>query len=157
MRRTKMDKWDNRFIKLAEHVAGWSKDVHGVGSVIVDGNHIVLSMGYNGFPRGADDDREIRKVRSHKLIYTIHAEENAILNAARNGVSLNNTTIYLQWFPCVDCAKRIINAGIKRVVCKPYDPKDEMRMRDYKFDLSYDLLKECNIQIDFYETDKTEF
>lgn len=146
-----ISKWDRKFIELSKHVALWSKDSHGVGAVIVDDNNIVLSLGYNGFPRKANDEDESRKDRKQKLIYTIHAEENAILNAARKGVSLDNSTIYLQWFPCVNCSKHIINAGIKRVVCTRYDETDVQRMIDYKFDISQFLLKECEVKIDFYE------
>ena len=145
-----ISKWDRKFIELSKHVALWSKDSHGVGAVIVDDNNIVLSLGYNGLPRKADDDISERKERINKLIYTIHAEENAILNAARKGVSLENSTIYLQWFPCINCAKHIINAGIKRVVCTKYDSNDEMRMNDYKFDIAESLLRECEVKIDFY-------
>ena len=145
-----ISKWDRKFIDLSRHISTWSKDSHGVGAVIVDDNNIVLSLGYNGLPRKADDDIESRKERSQKLIFTIHAEENAILNAARKGVSLENSAIYLQWFPCINCAKHIINAGIKRLVCTKYDETDLVRMNDYKFDISELLLRECEVQIDFY-------
>ena len=146
-----ISKWDKKFIELSKHISTWSKDCHGVGAVIVDDDNIVLSLGYNGLPRKANDNIKERKERNQKLIYTIHAEENAILNAARKGISLDKSTIYLQWFPCINCAKHIINSGIKRVVCTNYDKNDLMRINDYKFDISELILKECEIKIDFYE------
>ena len=146
-----ISKWDRKFIELAKHVSTWSKDTTKVGAVIVDDNNIVLSLGYNGFPRKADDDLEERKERSVKLLYTIHAEENAILNAARKGISLEGSTMYLQWFPCMECAKRIVNSGIKRLVCSDYDHSDFRRLNDYKFLMSESLLNECNIIVDKYE------
>lgn len=147
----KISKWDKKFIELSKHISTWSKDCHGVGAVITDENNIVLSLGYNGLPRRADDEVESRKERSQKLIYTIHAEENAILNAARKGISLDKSTIYLQWFPCINCAKHIINSGINRIVCTEYDKNDSMRMNDYKFGIAESLLRECGVKIDFYE------
>ena len=145
------EKWDKRFIELAKYVSTWSNDVHKVGSVIVDKDNVVLSLGYNGFPRLAVDDLPERRERNVKLIYTVHAEENAILNAARKGISLDGSTIYLEWFPCVNCAKSIINAGIKRVVCCGYDKTDIKRIIDYKFDLSEQLFEECKIKVDIHE------
>ena len=142
--------WDKKFIELSKHVATWSKDVSKVGAVIVKDN-IVLSMGYNGFPRGANDNDPSRVIRDIKLIFTVHAEENAILNAARNGIALEGSTMYLQWFPCIKCANHLINAGIKRLVCRHYDPTDTKRIVDYGFDCSEEILNECNIQIDYYE------
>lgn len=114
----KFTNWDLRFIELAEHVAEWSKDCSTkVGAVIVDDNN-VISMGYNGFPRGCDDDSEYRHERPIKYDWVLHSEENAIINAARHGVRTHGTTMYITWFPCSKCAGMIVNAGIKQIVCK---------------------------------------
>ncbi len=109
--------WDLRFMQLADHIAQWSKDRSSkVGAVIVvDKNPI--SMGYNGFPRGCDDDLNERHERPTKYSWVLHAEENAIVNAARNGQRTLGSDMYVNWFPCSRCAGEIVNAGVKRVFC----------------------------------------
>lgn len=109
--------WNLRFMKLADHIAQWSKDRSSrVGAVIVvDKNPI--SMGYNGFPRGCDDDIDERHDRPIKYSWVLHAEENAIVNAARNGQRTLGSDMYVNWFPCSRCAGEIVNAGIKRIFC----------------------------------------
>jgi dCMP deaminase len=108
---------DEYFLNLVNIVKTRSKDLsQKVGCVIVSHNDSVLSMGYNGFPRGVDDEVEKRYERPLKYSWTEHAERNAIYNAARNGVALEGATIYLKVWPCVDCARGIIQAGIDRVI-----------------------------------------
>ena len=111
-------KWHERFIKVAELVASWSPDRSTqVGAVIVDDDYNIVSTGYNGFTRGLDPE-ERHHERPAKYEYTEHAERNAILAAARRGVSLIGTTMYQNWAPtaCPDCARAIVQAGIKRMV-----------------------------------------
>jgi dCMP deaminase len=102
-----------RYLDLARLVATWSKDPSTkVGAVIFRPDGSVISLGYNGFPRGVDDtplDRDL------KLKITIHAEENAILAAGRNGTSLENACIVSTHHPCARCAAKIVQTGIKRV------------------------------------------
>ncbi len=113
-----MSDWDMRFLALARHVAEWSKDrSRKVGCVIVGPDHEVRSLGYNGFPRGVNDDAAERYERPAKYSWTEHAERNAIYNAARIGVSLRGCTAYLPWYPCMDCARALVQAGIWRLVC----------------------------------------
>lgn len=109
-----MNKWDERFLKLAQEVSTWSKDPSTkVGAVICRGKHVV-SQGFNGFPPCVDDlehwlnDREIK----YKLV--IHAEANAILNAGGSVVGCTLYTYPLS--PCGECAKLVAAAGIKRVL-----------------------------------------
>lgn len=112
-----MSKWDRRFLGLASVVATWSKDPStGVGAVIVDDKHHIVSMGFNGFPRAVRDDDAILENRDEKLRRTIHAEANAILFATRSVVGC---TIYVTHPPCAKCAATIIQAGIARVVSRP--------------------------------------
>ena len=112
-----MNKWDNRFIGLANLVATWSKDPStGVGAVIVDQKNRIVSMGFNGFPRTVRDDDEILDNRDEKLRRTIHAEMNAILFATQ---SIDGCTLYVTHPPCAKCAAVIIQAGIRRVVSRP--------------------------------------
>ena len=113
--------WDEYFIKMADLVSTKSKDRSTqCGSVIVGEGHTVLSMGFNGFPRGVDDDVESRHERPAKYLYTEHGERNAIYAAARNGIKLDGATIYLNsgGLPCADCGRAIIQAGITTVVCR---------------------------------------
>lgn len=115
-------KWDNRFLEMAEMIANWSKDRStGVGCVIVDNNRRVLSIGYNGFPQGVNDDVEERHARPAKYDFTEHAERNAIYTAGRNQVNLKGAMLYCTFAPCADCARGIIQTGIKEVVCYSHD------------------------------------
>lgn len=112
-----MADWDKRFVDLAFHVSGWSKDRStGVGCVIVGPNNEIRAMGYNGFPRGIDDDKPERHERPIKYKWTEHAERNAIYNAARCGTQLDGCRMFTQLYPCSDCARGIIQSGIVEVV-----------------------------------------
>lgn len=113
-------KWDQRYLKLAEEVASWSKDPsRKIGAVAVGAKGQVLAQGYNGFPRGIDDSEERYNDRERKYGLVVHAEMNVIYNATYNGVSLDGATLYVTGLPvCSDCAKGIIQVGIKRVVMK---------------------------------------
>lgn len=109
--------WNLRFMELADHIAQWSKDRSSkVGAVIVSDKN-PISMGYNGFPRGCDDDLDERHERPTKYSWVLHAEENAIVNAARQGQKTFGGDMYVNWFPCSRCAGQIVNSGIKRVFC----------------------------------------
>ena len=116
-----MMKWSNYFFNLVDVIKQKSKDTSvQVGCVIVGKNHEVISTGFNGFPIGVDDApgcelKGSRYDRPLKYFYTEHAERNAIYLAARRGVSLDDSTIFLQWYPCADCARAIIQSGIRSV------------------------------------------
>ena len=117
-----MADWDKRFMELAEFTSGWSKDrKKKVGAVIVDEDKRVISMGYNGFVSGADDNIEERHVKPLKLSYVVHAEMNSICSAARSGIKTKGCTLYCTFHPCSECCKAIIQSGIKRVVCYELD------------------------------------
>ncbi len=131
-----MNKWDGRFIQMAETVAGWSscfKTDRQVGAVIVKDKRI-LTTGYNGASSGilsCVEKGECLRVKlgiesgtRHELCYAVHAEQNAIIQAAKLGISVDGATLYCTHQPCVICAKMIINAGIKRVVYKYGYPDD---------------------------------
>ena len=111
------NKWDKRFLEMAKLVASWSKDPSTqVGAVAVR-NRTVIAQGYNGFPRGMDDDEWLYENKTMKYSRIVHAEMNLIYNAADNGVSLKGATVYAVGLPvCHDCAKGLIQAGVKRVV-----------------------------------------
>lgn len=139
--------WDRRFLDLAKHIGGWSKDRSTkVGCVIAGNDHTILSVGYNGFPRGIDDDIEKRHDRPAKYKWTEHAERNAIANAARVGVPLLGATAYVPWFPCADCGRLLIQSGIKRIVCHEPDFDDPRWGEDFR--LVDEMFSECGISID---------
>ncbi len=144
-----MANWNKRFIELAKHIAGWSKDKSTqTCAIITSKDNRVLSVGYNGFPSGCDDVNMPRYERPKKYLYTEHAERNAIYNAARNGINTNGATMYLMWFPCADCARAVIQSGITRLVCK--EPDMNSRWREH-FVAAIEMLNECNIKIEYYE------
>lgn len=111
------DKWDIRFLLLAQHISHWSKDPSTkCGAVVVRPDRTVASMGFNGFPRGVPDDPALYADRAEKYQRVIHAEVNALLT----GQNLSDCTLYT-WPPglaptCDRCATLVIQAGIKRVV-----------------------------------------
>jgi len=110
-----MNKWDKRFIELAKCIASWSKDPSTkVGAVIVDLNHRIISVGFNGFAQGVKDSTDKLNNREQKYPRIIHAEVNAILFSQRN---LLDCIIYVWPMPpCARCASIIIQSGIKEVV-----------------------------------------
>ena len=116
MKRTDYISWEEFFMGIALLAAERSKDPSTrVGACIVDENNIILSTGYNGFPKGCSDDEFPweRIGEDTKYTYVVHAELNAILNAG--GRSLRGSTLYVALFPCNECAKAIIQSGIKEV------------------------------------------
>lgn len=111
-------KWDKRYLALAEHISTWSKDPSKkIGAVAVGEKGQVLAQGYNGFPRGIDDQESMYENKVIKYQHVVHAEMNCIYNATYNGTSLDGATMYIHGLPvCSECAKGIIQVGVKRVV-----------------------------------------
>ena len=111
--------WDEYFMGIASLSALRSKDPNTkVGACIVDEDHKVVSIGYNGMPRLIDDGElswNKGEDLDNKYLYVCHAEFNAILNT-RNGSALKNCTLYVTLFPCNECAKAIIQVGIKEII-----------------------------------------
>ena len=127
--------WDSRWMALAQLVATWSKDRgRKVGAVFVGPNNEVRSTGFNGIPRGVNDNVEERHnaETGEKYLWVSHAERNAIYNAALLGVSTKNCTIYVPWYPCIECAKAIVQAGIAKIVCFEPDLADSNWGRDFE-------------------------
>ena len=134
-----MDKWDARFMELAKVISGWAscyKANRKIGAVIVKNKRIVTT-GYNGAPAGIKTCVERGECLRQKLgipsgtraelCYAVHAEQNAIIQAARLGSSIDGATLYCTHQPCVLCAKMIVNAGIRRVVYREGYPDDFAR------------------------------
>jgi dCMP deaminase len=144
-----MTDWDGRFLQLARHVGDWSKDRSTkVGCVIVGPFNEVRAIGYNGFVRGINDDKADRHRRPDKYYWTEHAERNAIYHAALLGVSLQGCRMYLPWFPCIDCARAIVQSGIAELIALQPDLTHETWGAD--FSRSLELFEETQTVVRFY-------
>ena len=142
--------WDYRFLDMAAMVASWSKDPSTkVGAVIVAPDRTVVSLGYNGFPRGMRDSLELYLDRDEKLKRVVHAEMNAILTARRD---LTDCTLYTWPFlPCNQCASMIMQTGITRVVsvtaekelAERWGMQDSIRMLEENNVVTEQLDDEC--------------
>ena len=143
-------KWDVRYIELAYKVSEWSKDPSTkIGCVIVGDKGQVLSQGYNGFPRGIADSEERLNNRETKLKYVVHGEMNAIYNACYNGISLEGSTMYVTGLPtCSDCAKGVIQVGIKRVVWPKELENVEERWKE-SIELTMSMFDEAGVKYEF--------
>lgn len=112
--------WEEYFFDIIKSIEKKSKDPSTrVGCVIVTPSHEIVTTGFNGFPRRVRDDIDQvpqRYERPLKYLFTEHAERNAIYAAARRGVALDGCTIYVEWNPCADCMRGIIQSGIREVV-----------------------------------------
>jgi len=148
-----MNKWDQRFMDMTELVSEWSscyQHNRKIGALVVKDKR-VMTTGYNGAPSGIQSCVEkgecLRRTLNipsgtmQEKCYAIHAEQNAILQAARIGVSIKDATLYCTHQPCVICSKMIVNAGISRVVFK-YAYPDEFAMQ---------ILTEAGVQVDKFD------
>ena len=144
-----MDKWDKRFMEMAEVVATWTscaREGRAIGAVIVKDKRI-LTTGYNGAPSGILSCRDkgecmrdklgVESGTRQELCYAVHAEQNAIAQAAKLGVSVDGATIYVTHQPCTICTRIIINSGIKRIIYK----------HSYPDKFSVQLLKDAGVEL----------
>jgi dCMP deaminase len=139
-----MANWDERFLKLAHHIAAWSKDPSTkVGCVVVGPDREIRSTGFNGFPRGIDDSSARLSDRALKYPLVCHAEENAIMHAARIGVALKGCVAYVTWPPCTRCARSLIQAGIGEIVYPAGLEIPERWQED--FAISSEMLREAQV------------
>lgn len=142
--------WDMYFLRIASVVGERATCLkRNVGAVIVKDKRI-LATGYNGAPSGLEHcsvtgclrtQLEVPSGERHELCRGLHAEQNAIIQAAVHGVAIEHSTIYCTYLPCIICTKMIINSKIKRVVFMKYYPDD----------LAIKMLSESNIQLDLFK------
>ena len=143
------DKWDERFMQMAHTIAGWTSCFapgRAIGAVIVRDKRI-MTTGYNGAPQGMKTCREKGECLRRKLgipsgtraevCYAIHAEQNAIIQAAKLGVCIEGATLYCTHQPCVICAKMIVNAGIDRIIYE----------QGYPDDFSLEIFRETGVEL----------
>lgn len=139
-----MTDWHKRFLDLCEHVATWSKDPSTkLGSVIVDDKKRIVSVGYNGFPRGVEDFEERYEDRPTKYLFVAHAERNALDNAP---MMVDNCTMYVTLLPCNECAKSIIQKGITKVVT--YRPTRE---DVFNWNITLTMFNEAGVDVIYVE------
>lgn len=147
-------KWDLRFLDMATMVSGWSKDPSTkCGAVITRPDKTVVSVGYNGFPRGCDDSPAIYADRELKYARVVHAEVNAILSAREplHGYTLYSVPAGLAP-TCERCATCVIQAGITRVVHYGIDPAGSLNNRWLEsWKLALDLFHESGVEIVTYD------
>jgi dCMP deaminase len=144
--------WDQYFMAIADLAATRSTCLRRqVGAVVVKGKRI-LATGYNGAPKGLDHCLDVGCLREklrvpsgerHELCRAIHAEQNAVVQAATSGANITGATIYTTTFPCSLCSKIILNSGIVRIVCR----------RGYPDELSRQLLAEGCVTVDVFDED----
>jgi len=147
-----MDKWDKRFMEMAHLVASWAscyQESRKIGAVIVK-NKRVMTTGYNGAPAGVKTCVERGECLRRKLnvpsgtrqelCYAIHAEQNAIIQAAKLGISIDGATLYCTHQPCAVCAKMLVNAGITRVVYQ----------NGYPDEFAINILEEAGVPLERY-------
>jgi dCMP deaminase len=144
--------WKEYFRGIAHQVKLKSKDRYTqIGAVVVGSDNQIVSTGYNSFPRGIDDSVDERQERPEKYYWFEHAERNSLYNAALIGVSTKGCTMYLTCgIPCSDCARGIINSGIKKIVCERVGGAvgnlwDEHAKR------SVEMFNEAGVKIEYYE------
>ena len=150
------DKWDKRFMEMAKLVSTWAscyKRDRKIGAVIVLGKR-VMTTGYNGAPAGVRTCVErgeclreklgIASGTRHETCYAVHAEQNAIIQAARLGVSIDGGTLYCTHQPCILCAKMIINSGIRRVVYE----------QGYPDDFSREIFEEAGVTVERWQEEE---
>jgi dCMP deaminase len=147
--------WTEYFRQIAHTVKLKSKDVDTqIGALIVGTHNEIRSTGYNSFPRNIDDFRPERQERPEKYYWMEHAERNAIINAARIGVSTNNCTMYLTCdIPCVDCTRAIINSGIKIIYCERDGGTKAEHWEGHR-ERSIQMLKEARCTVWYYGDEK---
>lgn len=136
-----LSKWHYRFLNLAKYISEWSQDPSTkVGAVIVDNKKRIVSIGYNGFPVGIQDDARLN-IRDIKYKMIVHAERNALLFANK---SLDDCILYTYPFmPCSACAGMIIQSGIKHVIS--YINKNERWAEDFK--ISEQMFEEAGLTL----------
>ena len=143
-----IEKWDHRFMAMAELISTWSKDPSTkCGAIIVDSKKRIIGSGYNGFPIGVEDSRELLNNRDNKYIRVIHGEENALLFASKT--DLSDCTIYVWPLPpCGNCMAKIIQKGIRRVVT--IEPTlDQLERWGLSFEAAMDMARQTNTSVNF--------
>lgn len=148
-----MDKWDHRFMEMAHLVSTWTSCINegrSIGAVIVKDKR-VMTTGYNGAAAGTITCKErgyclrrrlnIPSGTRQEVCYAIHAEQNAVIQAAKLGLSIDSATLYCTHQPCSVCAKILVNAGVRRIVYE----------QGYPDAFALEVLSEAGVVLEHYE------
>ena len=147
--------WDRRFLRIAEEVQSWSKDPSTKCGCVLVKDRRILSTGYNGLPSNLSDSLTRYQDREFKLATIIHAEKNAIFNAAKNGSTTEGSTAYITWPPCSQCASALIQAGVSKVICP--NPNFSPERWKANFLIANELLYEAGVTVIYFgESDKCQ-
>lgn len=143
--------WTEYFGELLEVIKKKSKDPSTkVSAIITDEHMAIVSTGFNGFPKGVKDDSERYNNRELKYKIICHAEMNAILLAARRGTKIEDCTLWINRFPCCECAKAIIQSGIKLIIIIDKENNQEFRERwAESMKLAQEMFDEAKVKIDW--------
>lgn len=150
--------WETYFFDIISSLKAKSKDPSTkVGCVISSKDNDTVATGFNGFPRGVEDSIDIvpdRYERPKKYSYIEHAERNAIYSAAKRGISLDGCKLFLEWYPCCECMRAIIQSGIKEVVIngdsKDFNNEELIKRWKDSVEISLVMAKEAGIKITIY-------
>lgn len=154
-----MSKWVKYFLGICDAVSVKSKDPSTkVGAVIVGPSREIRTTGYNGFPRCVEDTHARLNDRPTKYQLTVHAEMNAILAAAKNGVSLEECVLYTHWHPCHECAKAIIQCGIRKVfVSGSFMKKRGVTGWEDSFKVAKEMFDEAGVNLMIFDEETNGF
>lgn len=146
------DKWDIRFFELCELIASWSEDAsRKIGAVIVGPGNEVRATGFNGLPRGVKADRPERHSREgkQKYLWYEHAERNAIYNLVRSGCAGSSCVMYCNSFPCADCTRAIIQAGLSEL--RTFAPDFNDPNFGHHYAVSDTMLREAGVTLTLFD------
>lgn len=140
-----------KFIDVAEAMASLSKDPSTkVAALAIDDDGMILASGYNGFPRGVDDDPALYADKEQKYARVVHAEQNLVAMAARHGIKLCGSSVLLtSLYPCRDCAKILIQVGIKKVYA-PEMPPGHSRIWYEHQSISEEMFNQSGVEVVLY-------
>ncbi len=147
----KVPSWDDYFMAMVYLVASKSKDKRAhIGAVVVGPQNEIRSTGYNGFVRGLNDSVPERYEKPEKFFWFEHAERNAIYNASRNGVTLEECKMYTNGIPCSDCARGIIQSGVKEIIVdREWDDDKSEKWMEHA-ERSLQMFEETGVRIKRY-------
>jgi len=146
-----MKSWDDLYLEMVYLVASKSEDPRcHIGAVIVSENNELISIGYNGLPRGVRHTPD-KNIKPGKFYFFEHAERNAIYNALRNNISTINSKMYTNGIPCADCARAIIQTGIKLVIIDIDWQSTESEYWNNHFDATHILFSESDTRMKYHK------
>ena len=138
------ESWDAYFMRIVDAVASRATCTRKKNGAVIIRGHFILSTGYNGSVRGGKHCDEVGcKMFNGHCVRTVHAEQNALVSAALNGVNISGAALYTTCFPCLICAKLLINSGIKKIFYREFYFKNEYKQ---EMEFTQELFKEAGVE-----------